>query len=193
MHGGELRLERFTRSGVVTGGDYEDIGKGDTCYPYSLKACAHHIPATAKWPKCPSAEYPSPKCAKACSEKGYSGSYSSDKVKAASSYSIRGVSQIQTEIMNNGPTYVAFTVYSDFPAYKSGVYQPTSSQQLGGHAVEAIGWGTENGTPYWLIKNSWNQGWGDQGTFKIIRGKDSCGIESSVSAGKITKASEIVV
>jgi hypothetical protein len=101
------------------------------------------------------------------------------------SYSIRGESQIQTEIQNNGPVYVAFAVYSDFPTYKRGVYQPTSRRALGGHAVEAIGWGTENGIPYWLMKNSWSEQWGDHGTFKIIRGKNSCGIESSVSAGTI--------
>jgi len=184
--GGNSAWSWFRSSGVVTGGDYTDIGKGDTCYPYSLKPCAHHVPATSKYAKCPSAEYPSPRCARACSEKGYSGSYSSDKVKASKAYSIRGVSQIQTEIMTNGPTYVAFTVYSDFPTYKSGVYQPHSSQALGGHAVEAIGWGTENGTPYWTIKNSWNGDWGDKGTFKILRGKNTCGIESSVSAGTIS-------
>ena len=44
-----------------------------------------------------------------------------------------------------------------------------------------IGWGTENGTPYWLIKNSWNDQWGDSGTFKILRGSNECGIEGDVS------------
>merc|ERR1711971_1541988 len=37
-------------------------------------------------------------------------------------------------------------------------------------------------TPYWLVANSWNYDWGDKGTFKIIRGKDHCGIESGVVA-----------
>ena len=65
--------------------------------------------------------------------------------------------------------------------YKSGVYQHQSGSALGGHAVEMIGWGTENGTPYWLIKNSWNDQWGDKGTFKILRGSNECGIEGDVS------------
>jgi hypothetical protein len=41
--------------------------------------------------------------------------------------------------MTNGPLYVAFTVYSDFPTYRSGVYKHTTSSQLGGHAVLAVG------------------------------------------------------
>merc|ERR1712062_801708 len=52
-----------------------------------------------------------------------------------------------------------------------------------GHAIRILGWGEENGTPYWLVANSWNYDWGDNGTFKILRGSDHCGIESSVVAG----------
>lgn len=48
-----------------------------------------------------------------------------------------------------------------------------------------IGWGVENGTPYWLCVNSWNSSWGDNGTFKILRGSDECGIESGVVAGDV--------
>jgi len=191
--GGNTAWDWFQEVGVVTGGKYDDIGKGDTCLPYSLAPCAHHVPATAKYPACPSGEYPSPRCKHACSESGYSGSYSADKVKATDSYSVRGVSQIQKELMKNGPLYVAFTVYSDFPTYKSGVYSHTSGQALGGHAVELIGWGTESGTPYWLVKNSWNEQWGANGLFKIKRGSNECGIEDDVSGGTIASSQSSVV
>ena len=76
--------------------------------------------------------------------------------------------------------------YSDFPAYKSGVYQRSeSAHYLGGHAIKMIGWGTEAGTPYWLIVNSWTDHWGDQGLFKILRGQNECGIESNCVAGRV--------
>ena len=56
-------------------------------------------------------------------------------------------------------------------------------QALGGHAIRLLGWGVEEGTPYWLVANSWNYDWGNNGTFKILRGQDHCGIESNVVAG----------
>lgn len=65
----------------------------------------------------------------------------------------------------------------------SGVYQHVEGKMLGGHAIRILGWGTENGTPYWLIANSWNTDWGNNGFFKILRGKDECGIEGQISAG----------
>merc|ERR1712079_218537 len=41
------------------------------------------------------------------------------------------------------------------------------------------------GEDYWLIKNSWNEEWGDHGLFKIARGTDECGIEDDVSGGMV--------
>lgn len=37
--------------------------------------------------------------------------------------------------------------------------------------------------PYWLVVNSWNEEWGEGGTFKILRGANECGIETNVYAG----------
>ena len=43
------------------------------------------------------------------------------------------------------------------------------------HAVLAVGYGVENGIPYWLIKNSWGADWGLDGYFKMELGKNMCG------------------
>merc|ERR1712224_799601 len=97
---------------------------------------------------------------------------------------------MQKEIMTNGPIQVAFKVYRSFMSYKSGVYQKHWYELIpeGGHAVKIVGWGSENSTDwtgnsvstdYWLVANSWNTTWGLDGFFKIARGMDQCGIETS--------------
>ena len=88
------------------------------------------------------------------------------------------------DLVENGPMYVSFTVYSDFPTYKSGVYKHTTSQFLGGHAVTLVGYGELDGEKYWKIKNSWNEQWGNGGTFQIARGTNECGIEDKIAAAR---------
>jgi cathepsin B len=174
-------LKWMSKTGIVTGGDYFDIGNGTSCKPYALKPCAHHVPATAKYPTCPKSEY-SVKCTKECSESGYSKSYEGDKVHEGKVSGLHSVTAMQAALQK-GPISVAFTVYADFPTYKSGVYKHTTGSALGGHAVEMIGYGTDpTGGDYWLVKNSWNEQWGDNGCFKIARGSNECGIEGQASS-----------
>jgi cathepsin B len=168
----------YQSTGLVTGGQYHS---SQGCRPYTIANCSHHVNGTL--PPC-SGETPTPDCDKKC-ESGYKPTYDNDKHYGKDTYSVKSdEDQIKTELMNHGPIEAAFTVYSDFPTYKSGVYQHVTGSELGGHAVKMMGWGEENGTPYWLIANSWNPTWGDHGFFKILRGKDECGIESSLVAGE---------
>lgn len=170
----------FKKSGLVTGGLY---GDKKWCSPYAFAPCDHHVDG-GKYGPCGSSK-PTPSCSKTCTPDSGK-SYTSDKWHADSVYGVpSNEAKIQTEIMTHGPIEVAFTVYADFLTYKSGVYHHTSGSALGGHAVKMIGWGEENGTPYWLVANSWNEGWGDNGFFKISRKGNECGIESQGVAGMV--------
>jgi len=62
-----------------------------------------------------------------------------------------------------------------FGNYAGGVYQGCSNKDIN-HAVTVVGYGTENGKPYWLVKNSWGDSWGDNGYIKIYRGNSQCQI-----------------
>jgi len=169
--------QHFQSVGIVTGGPYNS---SQGCQPYSIPNCDHHT--TGQYKPCGDI-VPTPACHRSC-EAGYANTYTEDKHFGSTSYSIpSNADKIATEIMTNGPVEAAFSVYSDFLSYKSGVYHHTTGQMLGGHAIKILGWGTESGTPYWLVANSWNTDWGAQGYFKIQRGNDECGIESEVVAG----------
>jgi cathepsin B len=167
----------WVHKGIVSGGPY-DSHMG--CQPYLIKPCEHHVNGTRG--PC-NGEGKTPKCQNKCIPE-YKIPFKDDKHYGQSSYSVaRHPQQIQMEIYKNGPVEGAFSVYEDLLNYKSGVYQHVSGKMLGGHAIRIIGWGVEDGTPYWLIANSWNTDWGDNGTFKILRGEDHLGIESEISAG----------
>ena len=93
---------------------------------------------------------------------------------------------MQREIYAHGPLQVGFFVYADFPSYKSGVYRRSAYalRPVGGHAVRLIGWGVdERGGPYWLAANSWSPEWGEGGFFRIARGVNEAGIETTPAAG----------
>ena len=89
------------------------------------------------------------------------------------------------EILTQGPVQAVMRVHTDLFLYHSGVYSLTNlaSERLAGyHAVTIVGWGQEGATPYWTVLNSWGSGWGEDGTFRILRGSNECGIEESVMA-----------
>ena len=152
------------------------------CQPYPFPKCSHHV-KSKEYPPCPKTEYPTPTCKpKTCTATGPNAK--TTVYKGNHSFSLAGVEEYQREIMTHGPIEVAFTVYSDFPLYKGGVYTRTAGTTvLGGHAVRAVGWGVLNGVPYWKIANSWNPSWGLNGYFLIKRGVNECGIEMSGVAG----------
>ena len=80
--------------------------------------------------------------------------------------------QIQQELMNHGPMMVGLVVYEDFLSYQSGVYQFTTGELIGGHAMKMIGWGTDDeGYLYWILQNQWSNEWGEQGFVNIKAGE----------------------
>ena len=45
------------------------------------------------------------------------------------------------------------------------------------HSVSIVGFGVENGTKFWHVRNSWGSHWGLDGFMKIERGNNTLGIE----------------
>jgi hypothetical protein len=76
---------------------------------------------------------------------------------------------------------------------------PPTLAQLAGcpkpldHAVVVVGYGTEQGAgpggadqPFWLIKNSWGEAWGERGYFKLAAGLPAKGKTRKGAAGLLT-------
>lgn len=62
--------------------------------------------------------------------------------------------------------------------YKGGVFEDMTGEKKIRHVVSLLGWGVaEDGTKYWVGRNSWGTYWGENGFFKIVRGKNNLRIE----------------
>jgi cathepsin B len=174
-------------SGVVTGGQYQGSGPfgGDYCSDFSLPHCHHHGPQGDDpypgegEPGCPSER--SPTGPKACDSDASSehSDFKADKYTySGRTQSASGVANIQAMISEGGPVETAFTVYEDFEDYDGGIYKHVTGGMAGGHAVKIVGWGSEDGTNYWKVANSWNPYWGEKGYFRIAYGEG--GIDDEV-------------
>lgn len=53
---------------------------------------------------------------------------------------------------------------------------PSTDNSSTRHTVLVVGYGNENGVPYWLVKNSWSSSWGIDGYIKLAWRNNICGV-----------------
>ena len=95
------------------------------------------------------------------------------KVTSYSSIASGDATQLKAALLK-GPVSVAIEADDYvFQGYTSGVITSGCGDQLD-HGVLAVGYGTEAGQDYFIVKNSWGSSWGDSGYVKIA--PDQCGI-----------------
>jgi len=85
-------------------------------------------------------------------------------------------------LVANGPLSIAMDA-GILQSYSSGIIDPTAgecSTTSLDHAIVIVGYGVEGAKPFWIVRNSWGESWGEQGYFRIIRGKGACGLNAGV-------------
>lgn len=90
-----------------------------------------------------------------------------------------GEEAMKQEIFQNGPIACSIASTTELHDYTSGIFEDKTGVVATNHEISVTGYGEENGTPYWIFRNSWGSNWGEEGFAKIVRGKNNLGIESS--------------
>lgn len=89
-----------------------------------------------------------------------------------SSGGVPSTTAIKTAIYDQGPVAAAVYVNSAFQNYTSGIFNTSYSGTVN-HAIALVGWNDSGG--YWILKNSWGTGWGENGYMRIAYGCQSVG------------------
>jgi C1A family cysteine protease len=115
----------------------------------------------------------------ACTKASVSYTSCSD-VKANDQVSLKGAVAMKPVVI----AIEADTAY--FQSYQSGILTSTKCGTNLDHAVEIIGYGEENGTKYWTVRNSWGPTWGENGYVRILRSDSTndigiCGVAAQPS------------
>ena len=107
--------------------------------------------------------------------------------------------EMMKELRARGPFVVSIEPPQDIFVYESGIYETIYDDELNAdptqddyvhpawqmitHSVLLVGYGEEeNGDKWSKIQNSWGPGWGEGGYFRIMRGQNEIGVESSSEA-----------
>lgn len=108
--------------------------------------------------------------------------------------SIDGYRQLKTNDYNDllqtlateGPVSISVDA-TTWSFYSGGILNFKDCGSTINHAVVAVGYGEENGKKYWIVRNSWGSGWGENGYIRIAR-EDSaadvtCAVDKDPASG----------
>jgi hypothetical protein len=114
-------------------------------------------------------------------------------VKVKSNSDIFDVAQRKSYLSEIGPLTAGITCYDEFSFYKGdGIFSPTSAAiNVGGHDILIIGYSEIE--QYWLIKNSWDVSWGNNGFGKIAYGTCDIDIETATEKTYFNSCSGVLI
>lgn len=95
--------------------------------------------------------------------------------------------QIKQMLVSTGPLSIAINA-DPLQFYEGGIINSTANDcdpEGLNHGVAIVGYGTENGESYWILRNSWGSSWGENGYFRFGLGKGICGVNKYVVTAEL--------
>ena len=98
--------------------------------------------------------------------------------------SVYNADRMKAEITVRGPISCGIFATDEFLDYRGGIYSEPGPFAGINHIIEIAGWGVaDDGTEYWIGRNSWGTYWGEHGWFKIQMYKDNLNVEQDCQWG----------
>lgn len=94
---------------------------------------------------------------------------------------VSGEQNMMQEIYQRGPIACGIAVPDSLEDYTGGIYEDTTEDLNIVHDISVVGYGIENGTKFWVVRNSWGTHFGESGFFRVVRGVNNIAIESDCS------------
>lgn len=108
--------------------------------------------------------------------------------KVATYYDVKENHGQLKESITKQPVAVAIQANQDcFMKYAGGIIEGCIDKRLD-HGIVAVGWGSEDGQSYYIVRNSWGLRWGESGFARISDKDQSCGILQKASYPIAAKA-----
>lgn len=85
---------------------------------------------------------------------------------------------LQNALHKYGPIVIFLDIaHESFMRYSSGIYFNLDCTHMTNHVALLVGYDSDNGVDYWIVKNSFGESWGEGGYMRIARNQNNhCGM-----------------
>ncbi|XP_016947815.1 procathepsin L [Drosophila biarmipes] len=112
----------------------------------------------------------------------YDASKSAAKLEGFATIPPKDEEQMKKVIATLGPLACSVNGLETLKSYDGGIYDDDECNKgEPNHSILVVGYGSENGKDYWIVKNSWDVAWGEKGYFRLPRGQNFCFIADECS------------
>jgi len=95
---------------------------------------------------------------------------------------------LASALASKGPISICVDAQNGWQQYRGGIFSSSSCSSAArdqDHCVQLVGFDKTGDTPYWIVRNSWNTDWGEDGYIYIEMGRNLCGVADMATIAQV--------